>query len=129
MSVPTTVTAKFIAFAVVGVFGTISHYIVLWILVEGVYVPILPATTAGFIVGAVVNYSLNRKFTFTSNAPHVIALPKFLTIATVGAGLNVLIMAMLLEVLKIHYLIIQLIATSTVLIWNFVANYVWTFRN
>jgi putative flippase GtrA len=118
----------FFRFALVGVCGTGAHYGVLWVLVERVGIPVLAATSVGFIAGALVNYSLNRRFTFASDASHVEALPKFLAIVAVGAIFNWLIVAWLLPRWQVHYLLIQLLATGTVLLWNFIGNYLWTFR-
>ena len=119
---------QFLTFALVGVVGTAAHYLVLVTLVEALNVPVLPATTAGFICGAIVNYVLNRRFTFNSDTEHSVALPKFLAVAILGAGINWLVVSLLLELLGLHYLLAQLAATATVLIWNFAANYLWTFR-
>ena len=119
---------KFLSFATVGVFGTAAHYTVLWALVEAGDVPVVAATTAGFVVGAIVNYVLNRRFTFVSKAAHSTALPKFLTVAAFGTAINALVVALLVEQTNIYYLVAQLFATGAVLVWNFAANYAWTFR-
>jgi putative flippase GtrA len=120
--------AQFLRFALVGIAGTGAHYMVLWALVEQAKVPVLIATSMGFVVGALTNYWLNRRYTFTSTASHAAAFPRFLTIAAAGAILNAIIVAWLLARWRVHYLIIQLLATGTVLIWNFLANYLWTFK-
>jgi len=120
--------AKFMRFAAVGVVGTAAHYVVLTVLVELAGVAVLTATTMGFVTGAVVNYVLNRRFTFDSEASHSVALPKFMTVAAVGAAINWLIVALLAGAAGLHYLLAQLAATATVLLWNFGVNLVWTFR-
>jgi putative flippase GtrA len=122
------VLARFFGFAAVGIFGTAAHYAVLWLLVERAGAAVVPATTAGFTTGAIVNYILNRRFVFDSVASHGTALPKFLTVAVCGAVINALAVAWLLAVTDAHYLLVQLTATATVLVWNFAANYLWTFR-
>ena len=122
------VFSRFLRFALVGIFGTAAHYVVLVSLVEVYGIPVLIATTAGFLSGALVNYMLNRRFTFASDAKHAIALPKFLTVSVLGALINWLVVAWLLGHLNIHYIVVQLFATAAVLIWNFTANNIWTFR-
>ena len=119
---------KFIHFAAVGGLGTAAHYLVLGALVELAGTPVLAATTAGAVAGAVVNYVLNRRVTFTSDASHAVALPKFLMVATAGAGLNWVMVALLLHGAGIHYVIAQLAATATVLLLTFAGNHLWTFR-
>ena len=120
--------AKFLSFATVGVLGTAAHYTVLGALVEFAGVAVLTGTTVGFVTGAIVNYLLNRRITFASDASHAVALPKFLTVAVLGAGLNWLIVDLLVHGAEIHYFIAQLAATATVLLWNFTGNHLWTFR-
>ncbi|MGE0114219.1 MAG: GtrA family protein [Steroidobacteraceae bacterium] len=120
--------AHFVRFAAVGVCGTAAHYSVLWSLVEFGTVHVLVATSIGFAVGALVNYVLNRRFTFDSDATHVDALPKFLAVAFLGAIINGLIVKLFTQSLGVYYLIAQLFATGTVLVWNFAVNYLWTFR-
>ena len=51
----------------------------------------------GFATGAVVNYILNRRVTFVSEVSHVLALPKFLMVTALGAGLNWLIVGLLVH--------------------------------
>ncbi len=81
---------------------------------------------AGFAAGAMVNYSLNYRFTFRSGNPHYTSLPKFLAVALAGLCLNTMIMTLATE--RIHYLLSQSIATILVLGWNFLCNRYWTFR-
>jgi len=119
---------KFMRFAAVGVFGTAAHYLVLGTLVEFARTPVLAATTVGFATGAVVNYILNRRVTFVSEVSHVLALPKFLMVSALGAGLNWLIVGLLVHRADCHYFIAQIAATATVLLWNFAGNHLWTFR-
>ena len=81
----------------------------------------------GAVVGAVINYILNYKFTFKSNQPHHIAASKFMLIAALGAGINTLLMFLLVHRLQVYYLLAQVITTGIVLLWNFMLNKMWTF--
>lgn len=123
-----TAFSHFMRFAAVGICGTAAHYSVLWTLVEYAAMPVLIATSIGFGVGALVNYALNRRFTFDSDATHTDALPKFMTVALLGLVLNALIVKVLNVHFGIHYMLAQVFATGTVLVWNFAVNYLWTFR-
>ena len=118
---------QFILFTAVGGIGTAAHYAVLILLVQVVDLYPVVATTIGFVVGAIVNYVLNYCLTFSSSKRHTEALPKFLLVAFSGAVINTLIMMAGLNLFDIHYLIIQLVATGLVLLFNFMANRYWTF--
>ena len=121
------VSNKFIRFAGVGVFGTAAHYLVLVLMVESLGARPVFASCAGFLVGALVNYSLNYRFTFQSNRRHRKALPRFYLVATVGFILNAVIMMWLAEKLGLPYILAQITATGLVLVWGFTANSLWTF--
>jgi putative flippase GtrA len=118
---------QFLLFATVGAAGTGAHYSVLIALVQTQLAGPKAATTAGFVVGALVNYILNYCFTFKSDKRHSEALPKFLAVAASGAVLNYAIMWLGVEALHIHYLAAQLTATALILVWTYSINRVWTF--
>ncbi len=120
---------QFVTFTGVGAIGTAGHYLVLIVLASVVGISPVVATTCGFIVGAIINYQLNYIYTFKSDAPHRTALPKFFTVALIGAGINMAIIYWGTELLGIHYLLMQLVATGVVLLWNFLINRVWTYSS
>ena len=118
---------QFLIFAGIGVIGTSGHYAVLILLVQLLHVEPVLATTLGFVVGALINYVLNYRITFKSNKKHREALTKFLAVAGLGAVANGMIMSVGINIFDVHYLIIQLLATCIVLVFNFMANKYWTF--
>ena len=119
---------QFFIFSAVGIIGTAAHFATLALLVETVGLDPLPASLCGFAVGALVNYLLNRRLTFRSHARHSAALPKFLTVALLGAALNTLLMYLGLHLLHLHYLLAQALAALLVLFWNFTGSRLWAFR-
>lgn len=120
---------QFLIFAGIGAVGTAGHYAVLVLLVQLLHAGPVFATTIGFFVGALINYVLNYRITFSSNKRHREALTKFMLVAVVGAAVNGVIMSAGLAMLDLHYLLIQLFATSIVLVFNFAANKYWTFSD
>ena len=118
---------QFITFAGIGAVGTAGHYLTLIILVEFIYLSPVIATTAGFVVGAIINYVLNYKYTFNSTKNHTEAFSKFAVVAVIGAAMNAFIMQAGLEYFEINYLLVQILATAVVLLWNFFINKIWTF--
>jgi len=124
-----TSVGRFLVFSSVGMVGTAAHYLVLVVLHEILGVHPVMASAVGSIVGAFVNYLLNYHVTFESNASHGSAILKFYLIATIGFLLNIVIMWLMLDHFGMHYIVSQLIATSTVLVWGYSANSLWTFRD
>lgn len=119
---------QFCKFVFFGTCAATIHFSILTLLVEILDVYPALATTVGFSIAAALSYALNRRFTFASSARHVAALPKFLTVALLGAAMNAGIVGWFETHTSIHYLASQICATVTVLLWNFAANALWTFR-
>ncbi len=117
---------QFVRFAGAGAIGTAAHYGVLISCVQWVHLDPVFATVLGSATGALINYFLNYYFTFQSKKRHRYAAPKFFSVALTGMGLNALIMWAVVP--YTHYLIAQLVATGSVLLWNFIINRLWTFR-
>ena len=118
---------QFILFAMLGGVGTAGHYLTLILLVQLVGLAAVWATTAGFMVGAVMNYFLNYHLTFRSDKAHSEAMLKFFIVAMVGAGLNMMVMFLGVNILSLFYLLVQVAASFVVLLWTFSANKLWTF--
>ena len=117
---------QFISFSVIGAIGTAAHFAVLIFAVQVLSISPVSGSIAGFIAGAIINYLLNYHVTFKSENRHLESFPKFFTVATIGLVLNISLMYVLTQWL--HYLVSQVIATAIVLIWNFLCNRFWTFR-
>lgn len=119
---------QFSRFAACGAVGTLAHYLLLVLLVQGWGSPPVAASSAGFVLGAVINYTLNYRYTFRSSKPHRVTMWKFFVAALIGALINAALMSILIHHVNLHYLVSQIIATGIVLVWNFMANRIWTFR-
>jgi len=118
----------FARYTLAGGVATAVHYAVLLALVELLDLPPALAAAIGALCGAAVAYLGNRRFTFTeTTVAHGRALPRFLLVAVVGAGLNGLIVWFGNSVLGWHYLLAQALATLLVLFLTYRLNRHWTF--
>lgn len=118
---------QFLRFAAVGIAGTTVHYCVLITAVQWLGIPAVVGSSIGFLLGAGTNYLFNYRFTFRSKRRHREAAPRFYAVAAAGFVLNGLILAFLMSFWGLHYLWSQIVATAIILLWNFSANFVWTF--
>jgi putative flippase GtrA len=118
---------QFSRFAAVGALCTAIQYGLLGIGVEWLGAGAVAASTAGFVVSAGVNYLLNRRFTWGSNAPHRALVWRFVCVLGAGLLLNALFMQLLHGYLHWHYLLAQLLTTGINMLWNFTAHRYWTF--
>ncbi len=130
-------TQRFLRFAVVGLSGTLLDFLVLTFLKEVVHLPTLPANTISYSCGTINNFILNRLWTFPEAREKHVAhqFVQFVVISLVGLALNDLLvtlledpLGLLLGSLERGYLPAKLVATGVVLVWNFLGNRVWTFR-
>lgn len=118
---------QFVRFAGVGCISAIGHYGLLILLVQAFQSEEVLASSAGALLGAWINYTLNYRFTFASTKSHRESVAKFALVALVGLALNTVYMWIGVHLLGLHYLPAQLLTTGLVLIWSFLANRFWTF--
>lgn len=120
---------KFLKFGVVGVIGTGVDFGVTWLLKEKAGLNKYIANSCGFATAVVSNFILNRLWTFESHDPHVaVQFGKFAAVALVGLAINNGIIYFLTERLGFRFYFSKLVATGVVMIWNFGANLLFTFK-
>lgn len=120
---------KLLKFCVVGFSGMCLDFGITWLLKEKAKVNKYLANSTGFILAATSNYFFNRIWTFHSHNQQVITeYFSFITISLIGLGLSNLIIYLLTEKLKLNFYLSKLFAIAVVTIWNFVMNYLVTFK-
>jgi putative flippase GtrA len=119
--------AQLSRFVLVGAIATATTYAVLILGVEVFGLSAVLASALGYLLGIMVNYGLNYRFTFAASSRHVIVFPKFLAVMLVGMMLNAVIMLLCVNALELYYLAAQLVAIGVVLTWSYTANRLWTF--
>ena len=120
---------KFIKFCVVGFSGMIIDFGTTWGLKEKVKVNKYIANSTGFILAATSNYIWNRYWTFQSENSHVVTeYFSFIIISLIGLAINNFLIYLLSDKMKFNFYLSKLIAIGVVTVWNFVLNYLITFR-
>ncbi len=124
-----TILLRFIRFGIVGASGMVVDFGVTWLCKEKLHWNKYISNSLGFILAATNNYIWNRLWTFHSTSDAVAReYTLFFIIALIGLGLNNGIIYLLHERLHLNFYLSKLIAIGCVTIWNFVMNYVFTFR-
>lgn len=124
-----TILLRFIRFGIVGASGMVVDFGVTWLCKEKLHWNKYISNSLGFILAATNNYIWNRLWTFQSTSDAVVReYTLFFIIALIGLGLNNGIIYLLHERLHLNFYLSKLIAIGCVTIWNFVMNYVFTFR-
>ncbi len=113
--------SQFFKFGVVGVIAFIVDYLSLYMLTEFLNVYYLISSIISFLLSIIVNYILSIKWVFDIKKKQSFKdVIIFTLLSAIGLLINLLVMYLSVEVLKIHYMIGKLIATFIVMIWNFV---------
>lgn len=121
------VLRQFVTFAGVGAIATALHYVVLVTCASGFSLDPVLSATLGYLAGAVISYWINYTVTFRSTRRHRDAIVRFGAVAVVGLIINTATVNFGISELSLHYFLAQVLATLIVLIWNFIANKIWTF--
>ena len=130
---------KFLKFGVVGASGAVIDFGITALCKGILGMPDLLANAIGFTIAATSNYFLNRVWTWKSTSKEVgIEYVKFFVVSLIGLGLNSLIVLLLKDIsivprfvettLDWDFWVAKVIATAVVMVWNFVANNFFTFR-
>jgi putative flippase GtrA len=122
-------TRQLLAYVFAGGLTAVAHYGVLVGLVELARVDPVPATLAGFVVGAVVSYALNRWMTFEATRSHAQASWRFGLIAVGGFGLTWMLMHLFVTRLSLPYLPMQFVTTGFVMVFSFLGHKFFSFAD
>jgi len=119
---------KFIKFGVVGGSGVLIDFFFTWLAKEKFSIPKYYANAIGFTIAASTNWFLNRIWTFESKNPEMwIEYSQFLIVSLIGLGINSLVLYLITDKLKVNFYVSKLGAIAVTTIWNFFANYLYTF--
>jgi putative flippase GtrA len=124
----TSVGFKFLKFAVVGTSGVLVDFSITYLAKEKLGIQKYVANAMGFSVAATTNFFLNRIWTFQSNDPQVVQQwVKFFVIAVIGLGLNTIMIWYAHQRKGHNFYLAKAVAIVLVMIWNFIANFLYTF--
>lgn len=119
---------KFIKFGVVGFSGVLVDFGITFVCKEWFKIPKYVSNAIGFTVAASTNYYLNRIWTFYSKNPNMLReFGDFFIISLIGLAINTLILYLCVKKLKLNFYLAKLFAIGVTTIWNFSANYLYTF--
>jgi putative flippase GtrA len=118
---------QFSRFFSVSLAAFVVDYGTLVILREGFGLDPVWGALAGYILGGILSYTLNRRHTFETDRTHVEAGWRFAVVMAVGFTLTGLFMYLLADRLGLPYLGARVLTTGLVFCWNFIAHRGWTF--
>lgn len=120
---------KMIKFGLVGLLGMIIDFGITWLCKEKLKWNKYVANGCGFTLAVVSNYSINRRWTFTSNNPHWLKeFSIFLTVSLIGLLLNTTFLYFFHQKKNKNFYLAKFLAILIVFIWNFLANFFFNFK-
>jgi putative flippase GtrA len=121
------IVAQWLRFATVGVANTLLSTAVFAALFH-LGVAYLLASALAFALGALNSYTLNRRWTFQSRAPRAPELARFACVQAVGLGVNLALLAELVEVADIPHVVAQVLAFPVASVITFALSRQWAFK-
>lgn len=120
----------FFKYGVVGITGTIIDVGTLYVFVDFIHIPVLIATAMSFVLAVINNFVLNKYWTFQNKSSNIKKqFIKFFIVSIIGLFLTEICMALFVYVLAIWYLASKLLTSAIVMLWNFLGNKYWTFKD
>ncbi len=119
---------QMLRYGIVGATGAVVDLVALYFLTEFVGWHYLLSATLAFIFSALLNFYLNRVWTFRVLADPKKQLVIFAFVSVSGLLLNNCILYALVEWLGFYYMYSKVVAIALVTIWNFLWNKYLTFK-
>jgi putative flippase GtrA len=120
---------RIVKFGIVGFTGVVVDFITTYLLKEFLKVQKYIASSIGFVISAIVNFTLNRLWTFENHDPAFLAqFFRFFGVALIGLSISLGITYLLNERLKLNFYVSKALSIGGAMIWNFLINSLFTFR-
>ncbi len=121
--------SQLVRYCIVGSSGALIDLASLYIFVEYFQIYVLYAAVLSFLLSVTNNFILNKYWTFKNRSRNFRKLyVKYLMVSTIGLGLTIGCMYVLLTITGLWYMFAKAITSLIVVSWNFLANKFWTFR-
>jgi len=127
MNAPNASMARFIRFAVVGVFGAGVYLVGARLLHQHARLSLQAAATVLFVPVVLINYVLHYSWTFGSRKPHGSVAPRFVSIAVGAMGINYVVVALGTRWLQVSQTVILVLCGLIVAAWNYLLSRFWVF--
>jgi len=114
-------TKQIFKFLIVGGIAFLIDYALLYILTEYCNIYYLVSSVISFTLSLIFNYIASIKFVFETDKKdsqkHFII---FIIGSIIGLGINQLVMYVMVELMNVYYMLVKIVATGIVMVWNFI---------
>lgn len=119
---------QFARFVAVGIFNTLLGYAVIFACMYLAKMSAEASNVAGYAVGLVASYVLNRSYTFGSRARVSGEVIRFLVVFGIAYGLNFVALLVLIHVLDVHAALSQVLAGVVYVGASYLMNRFYVFK-
>ncbi len=120
----------FSKFCIVGGSGVLVDFGLTYLCKEKLSINKYISNSIGFIIAASSNYVLNRIWTFASENPNIATeYFNFILVSLFGLLINNITLWLIHGKLKYHFYLSKIGAIGMATLWNFLANYIFTFNH
>ena len=117
-----------VIYLIISAVSTLVDFSILYLLTSLAGIHYLFSALAGYSMGSVLNYSLNKKYNFRDKQKVRMQFPIYMSIALIGLIFTQILLAFFVEIFDLWYIYAKLLASLIVLIWNFWGHKNVTFR-
>ncbi len=123
------ITKKLRRFLIVGGATAVLYYCVLLIGIELMGWSAVVASSLAYVLSLAINYPLHYRWSFESEQRHRTAMFRYLLMNFTGFFLNWGVMHFAQKDDAVHYLFIQTLAITIIVIWNYIVSNRWIYSN
>ena len=118
----------FLKFAIVGFSGMLVNFGVTFLFKEKIGLNKYLSNVIGFVVAATTNYFLHHYWTFNSqNQQMGKEYIQFFIVSVVGVTIDTFVVYVLHDKFKVNFYLSKIFSTGVAMVWNFLANLLFTF--
>jgi putative flippase GtrA len=115
-------------FGLVGVAATLVYAASFALSVKELGVSAVIGTTIGYLLSTIISYFGHQGFSFAVSADHADYLPRFAVLSVSSYGINVGMVAVIVDILQFPYQVAVAVLTVLIPIINYFLNRFWVFR-
>jgi len=121
---------SFFFYVVIGFFATLADWAAFWFVSIFLAKHYMYGTTASFVCGSIVNFTLNKKYTFRNGSTDIKKQAmKHVSVGLFGLSITYVLMYLAIDVAGFPYMVGKIMATAINPIYGYIAHKHITFND
>lgn len=119
----------FFRYFLAGLIVIFVDFAVLYALVDLFFMEVVLSSAIAFALANITSFVLNKFWTFKNKSRAFMKIYfKFLLVSLIGLAMTVSLMYCFVKIVGLWYIAAKVLVAGIVVIWNFLANQFWTFK-